>query len=458
MNLKVLIIDDSEKHGKTLARSLKQRGFSTYFAPDSLQGIPVFLNEKVDVVLLDVMLGQEDGLEVLQKLRKLDNTIPVIMITAYGTIPSAVHALKIGAFDYIQKPLEIEKILQVIKNAANLTQLGQQNKEFRHKILTQQSRIITCHPEIQETLERAARFALSDLPVLIYGESGTGKELLADYIHAQSSSAHKEMLKINCAAFPESLLDNELFGHEKGAYTGADALYKGIFERAHTNSLFLDELGDMPLTIQVKILRVIQQHEMRRLGGKENIRITVRFIGATSKNLEDLVHEHAFREDLYYRLNTGIFTIPPLRERKDDIPLLIDHFLKDCSKKVKKQLSITGPATETLLQYDWPGNVRELENAVHYACAITTRECIDRQDLPETVKRRRVIASLTKPDPGKSQLEWALKNNHYNKQEAARELGISRTTLYRKMEKYGIVIKTSIEHTSSASVKKYLER
>lgn len=445
MNLNVLIIDDSQKHGKTLARSLKQRGFHTYFAPNSLEGIPIFLDEQIDVVLLDVMLGQEDGLEVLQKLQQLNNRIPVIMITAYGTIPSAVNALKIGASDYIQKPIEIEKILQVIKNVCHLTQLGQENRDFRKKIIKQQSRIITRHPEMQETLERAARFALSDLPVLIYGESGTGKELLADYIHAQSGYAHKEMLKINCAAFPESLLDNELFGHEKGAYTGADALYKGIFERAHNNSLFLDEIGDMPLTTQVKILRVIQHHEMRRLGGKEKIRVNVRFIGATNKNLETLIDEKLLREDLYYRLNTGIFKIPPLRERKDDIPLLIEHFLNECSQKVKTLLSLTDAAKAVLLHYDWPGNVRELENSIHYACAITTRETIDIQDLPHTIKyRHEVMLPAAMPPQEKSRIEIALKNNKYNKQDAARELGISRTTLYRKMEKYGIVIKTSI--------------
>ena len=445
MNLKVLIIDDSEKHGKTLARSLEQRGLSTYFALDSLQGIPIFLDETVDVVLLDVMLGQEDGLEVLQKLRRLNNAIPVIMITAYGTIPSAVNALKLGASDYIQKPIEIEKILQVIKNVCDLTQLGQENKEFRNKIIKQQSRFITCHPEMLETLERAARFALSGLPVLIYGESGTGKELFADYLHAQSNYAYKEMLKINCAAFPDSLLDNELFGHEKGAYTGAGTLYKGIFERAHQNSLFLDELGDMPLTIQAKILRVIQHHEMRRLGGKENIQVKVRFIGATNKNLEQLVHEKAFREDLYYRLNTGIFKIPPLRERKEDIPLLIEHFLKECSKKLKKELSITDSARENLLQYSWPGNVRELENSINYASAITASDSIDIQDLPQRIKEQEGrIPPTTIPPEEKQRIELALKKNQYNKQETARELGISRITLYRKMSKYGIVIKTSI--------------
>ncbi len=296
-----------------------------------------------------------------------------------------------------------------------------------------------------ELLEKASLYASTDLPALINGESGTGKELLAEFIHSNSLRRNQQLQKINCAAFPESLLDNELFGHDRGAFTGADKQYKGIFERSHNSSLFLDELGDMSMTLQAKILRAIQNKELRRIGGKEIIKVDVRFIAATNKDLYTLVQQNSFREDLFYRLNTGIFTIPPLRERKDDIPLLVKNIVDKYNRDYQKEIFIKDDVFGKLMDYDWPGNIRELINIISYSCATSLNDTIGVDSLPEfmkpAVKTREFNPIETEPEIDRERIELALQKYNYNKIDTAKALGISRTTLYRKITKYRISLK-----------------
>jgi DNA-binding NtrC family response regulator len=297
---------------------------------------------------------------------------------------------------------------------------------------------------MHEICDHAKKLAATDLPVLITGENGTGKEIMADFIHRHSSRHARKMLKINCAAFPESLLDNELFGHEKGAYTGANVLFKGVFEQAHESSLFLDEIGDMPLAIQAKILRTLQNHEIRRLGGAAMITIDVRFITATNKDLGKLIREKAFREDLLYRLNTAVIHLPPLRERTDDIPLLAEYFLTEYARTNAAPLKRLSQAVEErFARYSWPGNIRQLKNVLNYAAAISARESLEDDDLPPTFL---AASQQHSPDSSgnireemeKNLILTMLQKTDYNKKKTAEMLNMSRKTLYSRLKKYGI--------------------
>ena len=441
--LEILIIDDNQKLCESLARSFAKRGIKSYYATSSLDALPLFLEKKLGLVILDIVLGHENGIDILQKLLELNPEAQVIMITAYAKIETAVEAIKMGAFDYIEKPVKFEKLLQVVHNAFKLLRLDEENRQFKTKIIKTSSNIITQNETMLNIIGKLKKFALSDLSILIPGESGTGKELLAELIHANSAFAHKEMLKINCASFPDSLLDNELFGHEKGAFTGANTVYQGVFEQAHNNTLFLDEIGDMPLTLQAKILRTIQNHEIRRLGGKENIRVNVRFITATNKHLETLVNQGKFREDLYYRLNAGIFAIPPLRERKEDIALLIKHFIADFKgNHHPEQMEVAPEAMEILLNYDWPGNVRELKNTINYACTASSHGLIEVEDMPAPLRNKHITAGLAIIQQNeKESITQILQDVNFNKRKAAAMLGMSRTTLYNKIRQYNIIMK-----------------
>jgi DNA-binding NtrC family response regulator len=389
---------------------------------------------------LDIRLGEEDGVEILKQLLSLRDDIKVIMLTGYATIDSAVESIKLGAFDYIQKPAKFTKLLNSIENVFKLLELKDQNEYLKDRIVQSFSQIITQNKQMIELCSKAKRLANSELPVLITGESGTGKELVADFIHNHSSKASKELVKINCASFPESLLDNELFGHEKGAFTGAHSTYKGVFEVAHESTLFLDEIGDMPFSLQAKILRAIQNKQIRRIGGESTINIELRFIAATNKNLSLLVETKNFREDLFYRLNAAILHIPPLRERKEDIPLLADYFLGDLNKSLKNPKLITDEVMELFYEYGWPGNVRELKNIVSYLHTISLSEYINVQDLPPIFisKSEIDVKPALKPEIDKNLILKALKATNYNKKKTADMLNICRKTLYNRMERYGI--------------------
>jgi DNA-binding NtrC family response regulator len=360
------------------------------------------------------------------------------MITGFAAIKGAVQAIKMGALDYIKKPIDFEELLALVERAINISSLKEENQSLKSTIASLSPKIITKNSHMIEVIQKARKLAQTDLPVLIYGENGTGKELLADFIHIESSRRSQRMLKANCAAFTESLLDNELFGHEKGSYTGADSTVRGLFERAHHGTLFLDEIGDMSLPLQAKVLRVIQNQEVRRIGSNDTITLDIRFVAATNMNLNYLIGQNRFREDLLFRLNTAVLNLPPLRERKEDIPLLVECFLNDSSRCCPQA---SDHLVKKFLEYDWPGNIRELKNVVNYAVAMCTRNAIGLEDLPPTFGNPYPEARVTKiRDRVERDLILSiLASSHLNKKEAATKMNMSRSTLYAKMRKYGLL-------------------
>ena len=441
MEQEILIIDDKIKVCESLAQNFRELGYRSHSATNSSDAVRLYLNHKIGAVILDVRLGEENGIDVLKQLMALNSKVPIIMITAYATIETAVESIKLGAFDYLQKPINFDKLETVVKNAIRLKQLEEENLKFRSRLSDFSSRLVTQSSEMHELCRKARQLAATDLPILICGESGTGKELLADFIHSCSRQSCNKIIKINCSAFAESLLDNELFGHDRGAYTGADSTFQGVFERAHNSTLFLDEIGDMPLSIQSKILRTLQDKEFRRVGGKATIKIDVRFIAATNKNLQVLIAEQKFREDLFYRLNAATLTIPPLRQRREDIPLLVGHFLNDFqSNDSKKTKLLSERVMKFFMNYDWPGNVRELKNALHYAATISLKERIDIGDLPLGFMKQEQpeTSENVRAKMEKELILSMLQKSEYNKKRAAELLNMSRKTLYNKLEKYGI--------------------
>jgi DNA-binding NtrC family response regulator len=445
MKKTILIIDDKVKLCETLARTFDQLGYQTFYATNGKDAVRLFSQLQIHGVLLDIMLGEENGIDVLKQLLLLRKNIPVIMITGYASVDTAVQSLKLGAFDYVKKPLDLEQLVKVVENAIQISTLSEENQQLKNHLIEKLlPRIITQNARMLEVCDNAKKLAVTDLPILISGENGTGKEIMADFVHMHSPRNSRRMLKINCASFPETLLDNELFGHEKGAYTGANALFKGVFERAHKSSLFLDEIGDMPFSIQAKILRTLQNHELRRLGGTATITVDVRFIAATNKNLEKLIREERFREDLLYRLNTAVIHIPPLRERKEDIPLLVEHFLSDHAQTNSTRFnSINDAVRERFFHYHWPGNVRELKNVINYAAAVSSKESIDLDDLPPNFPT--TLQQDVSETPGNIREEMEknliikmLQKTDYNKKKTAEILNMSRKTLYSRLRKYGI--------------------
>jgi DNA-binding NtrC family response regulator len=442
---KLLIVDDNPKVCQSLKDSFSQRNYSALVAYTIEEAIECFTQEKVKVVLIDLLLGEESGLDLMPMLFEINPNVKIIIITAHGTIDTATRALKSGAYDYILKPVKFEKLFHIVKNALESFNLKEQiyllKSDKNQKILD------NSHEEVMLTiLNQARKIAASNIPVLITGESGTGKELLAEYIHNHSSYANNKLEKINCAAFPLSLLDNELFGHEKGSYTGAHDIYKGVFERSHNGSIFLDEIGDMPLETQVKILRVLHNHEIRRIGGSKTINIACRFIASTNKDLRKLIDEGSFREDLYFRLNTATFHIPPLRERIYDIPLLTDYFIKSLHVGQKPPV-----LSEDLLgffkSYSWPGNIRELKNVIQYSLTICESDEIKAEHLPLIMrdhyimyKKEALIVPQTEEKNFKDRIIETLKFTNFNKTMTAKILGISRATLYNKINEYEIRI------------------
>ncbi len=437
MNTTILIVDDRIMLCESLQASLEERGYRVLIATSGGMAVDMFHNENIQAVLLDIRLGEEDGMTILPRLATIDPLVPVIVITGYGTVESAVTAIKEGAFDYLEKPVKVEKLLIVLENAIRMSALARENRELKRKgclfAFTTRSR------DMKSMLERVTRLAISDLPILIRGESGTGKELVAEYIHQTSPRAQGTLEKINCAAFPESLLDNELFGHEKGAFTGADSVFRGVFERAHGGTLFLDEVGDMPPAIQAKILRAIQNKEIRRIGGSTTIKVDIRFLAATNQDLETLVAEGAFRSDLLYRLNAATVRVPLLCERPEDIVPLAEKMLADLAS-ADRQWRLSPEAAVALERYSWPGNVRELKSAVHYACTVALDPMIRERDLPESlalpVSEDRRLG--VREGAERSLILRTLSETGHNKKKSAQILQMSRVTLYNKMKKYGI--------------------
>ena len=439
----ILIIDDNIKLCRSLSRNFERFGYKCLMAFTKHEAIDTYRKNNINVVLLDIVLGENNGLEVLSTLKDIDENVTVLMITGYASIESAVKSIKIGAYDYIQKPLDFDKLLKITENAIKFSDIKTKRKKNpSERFIASIPQIVTNNVLMIELCAKAKKLAGTDIPILICGDNGTGKEIFADYIHANSSRSDRNILKINCAAFPENLLDNELFGHEKGSYTGAETTFKGVFERADGCTLFLDEIGDMSPAIQAKILRVLQNKEIRRIGGDSTINVDVRFIAASNKNLDKLIAQSKFRKDLFYRLGAATINIPPLRERKDDISLLALHFLKELSCNDRPIKGLDKEVLEIFTSFEWPGNIRQLKNTIHYAAAITTGNYISLKDLPSLfteIKQSSKDYNIRETTE-KGIILQILQNTHYNKKKASEILRMSRKTLYNKIEKYGIVL------------------
>ncbi|MCF6179750.1 MAG: sigma-54 dependent transcriptional regulator, partial [Geopsychrobacter sp.] len=360
----ILVVDDEESIRLSLEGILLDEGFRPLFASTGEDAIRVVQNETPDLVLLDIWMPGIDGMETLARIKEIHPSQPVIMMSGHGTIETAVKATHLGAYDFIEKPLSLEKILLSIQNALKVSQLMAENQQLKAKINKEHEMIGSSQP-IQQLKNQIALAAPSNGWVLITGENGTGKELVARAIHHQSTRVSQSFVEVNCAAIPEELIESELFGHEKGAFTGATAARKGKFDQAHNGTLFLDEIGDMSLKTQAKILRILQERKFERVGGNRTIEVDVRVIAATNKDLETEIREANFREDLFFRLNVLPFHVPPLRERKEDISRLASHFLSYfCRQESREVKCLSTQALQTLTNYSWPGNIRELKNLI----------------------------------------------------------------------------------------------
>jgi DNA-binding NtrC family response regulator len=445
---KLLIIDDERVALRNLEHVMKKEGYDVVGTQSGANALKLLEEQPFDVVLTDLRMEKVDGMEILRRCREFHPDTEVVMITGFATLESGVEAMKHGAFYYIAKPFKLDEVRKVVKEAVSKVWLKKENKQLREHLEHYQGRvkIITQDPNMQRLLETARQIAPTDCNVLITGESGTGKELFARYIHISSKRVEGPFFAINCGAFTEELLSNELFGHEKGAYTGANTVKKGLIEMATGGTLFLDEITEMPASMQVRLLRVIQEREMMRVGGTESIKVDVRFVGATNRSIQDTIKEGAFRQDLYFRLNVVSLRIPPLSERKDDIPLLSFYFLKKYAVIMKKNVyDISPDVIGLLVNYDFPGNVRELENIIERGVALTNSGTIELGHLPEDLrelsirtfrKKEGKIPSLD--DQEEAYIKWVLNEVGGNKTVAAQILGIDRVSLWRKLKKYGL--------------------
>jgi two-component system, NtrC family, response regulator HydG len=449
----ILVVDDDSAHRTMLKTLLSGWQYNIIEADDGSTAIEKVKERPFDLVLMDVRMLKVSGLEALDEIKAFNPAIPVIIMTAYSSLETAVDAIKKGAYDYLTKPLDFDKLKITIKRAMEHIRLKEENrilKESLGKHFDRQN-IIGQSPAMIKLLETVSQVAASEATVLINGESGTGKELIAGAIHFNSPRKDGPFVKINCAAITETLLESELFGHEKGAFTGADKRKDGRFVQAHNGSLFLDEVSEMTLAMQVKLLRVIQEREITRVGGDGSVKVDARVIGATNRNLMNMIKEGSFREDLFYRLNVITLDVPPLRKRRDDIVLLAQHFLQNFAAKNRKKVKgFTPKAIDRLIRYDWPGNVRELMNAVERAVVLARAEYIDAEDLAiiqtslgQAAESTPVLEDMndimTLEDMGKAAVIKTLKASNGNKSEAARRLGITRKTLHKKLKKYGIM-------------------
>lgn len=447
----MLVVDDDPAHRAMLRALLGGWGYDIFEADDGSKAVQEVKNRYFDLVLMDVRMLNVSGLEALAQIKSYNPAIPVIIMTAFSSVETAVDALKKGAYDYLTKPLDFDKLRLTIERAMEHLQLKEENLILKKNLGAQFDRhnIIGRSPSMARLLETVAQVAPSEATVLLTGGSGTGKELIAGAIHFNSHRKNGPFIKINCAALTETLLESELFGHEKGAFTGADRRKEGCFVQAHNGSLFLDEVSEMPLTMQVKLLRVLQEREITRVGGEKVITVDVRVIAATNKDLLKLVKGERFREDLYYRLNVVGLEIPPLCNRRDDIPLLAQHFIEKFAANNKKKIKgFTPKAMDLLLKYEWPGNVRELMNAVERGVVLAQSEYLDDTDLrlfgeasPTANAPAPLVDEASRPleEVEKETVLRALDAAGGNKSETARRLGITRKTLHKKLKKYGVM-------------------
>jgi nitrogen regulation protein NR(I) len=466
---KILIVDDDADIRRAFHRNLESDGLQVVDAASGDEAIKMVARERPNLVVMDIRMGTTNGLDTLRKLRELDSKLLVIMMTAYGTTHTAIEAMKLGAYDYTLKPLDVPKLKALIESALKTARDMREVVSYQPLLATEEyaEGIVGRSEAMQQVFKLIGQVSQSEATVLVTGESGTGKELVARAIYHHSRRADKPFMAINCAAIPENLLESELFGHEKGAFTGAGERRIGKFEQCDGGTIFLDEIGDMPLATQTKILRVLQSGEFQRVGGNQTLHADVRLIAATNKDPEQLVAAKKFREDLYYRLNVVRIHLPPLRERREDIPLLVDYFLQKLARSgtvSSRSIKISTEVLKALEKSTWPGNVRELENAIERAAVVARGDSILPRDLPTEVREPRSVGvppedvhgaidavvrplyAMAKKDPKlkimaaveRELIARALVETHGNQVQAAKLLGITRATLRKRIEKFGI--------------------
>lgn len=443
---RILVVDDDEGGRVSLAKILKKESFTVDESENASRAMELIRENEYDLVITDLKMAKMDGLELLKAVKLTKPGVQVILVSAYGTVESAVEAMKVGAFDFISKPLKRTEILRVINQALEKQSLIVENISLKHELESfKTGQVIIGNSRImRETMQIVMQAAPTNATVLLQGESGTGKEIIAHAIHYNSDRSEKPFLKISCAALPETLLEAELFGYEKGAFTGAAVRKIGRFEAASGGTLLLDEIGEVPLSIQVKLLRMLQEGEIQRLGSTKPMNFDVRIIAATNKDLERAITEKQFREDLYYRLNVVKIKVPSLRERKEDIPLLASHFLKVYKTRAQRNItSISNDALDVLTRYEWPGNIRELENTIERAVILSKGDTITSEDLPQNLLQEtgrakdKLTISIGMPirDVEDMLIEETLKKTKGDKNLAAKLLGIASRTIYRKKKK-----------------------
>jgi len=463
-NHTILVVDDEPNYRIVLSELLGEEGYTVFTADNAQQAYDIARDTDLDLVLTDMRMPGKDGLQLLAELKEFNRELPVIMITAFGEVDKAVTAMQAGAFNYLTKPFKNEELLISIKKAIDHYAVLRENSRLREEMNDRYSfaNIIGKNRAMQHLYSMIEKVAPTGSSVLITGESGTGKELVAKAIHIYSPRKDAPFISLNCAALPENLLESELFGHEKGAFTGAISLRKGRFELAHHGSLFLDEIGELPLALQAKLLRVLQEQNFERVGGTKSISVDVRIITATNKELKEEVDKGNFREDLYYRLNVVHLHLPPLRERQDDIPMLVAHFLAKQKKLLgRDKLEITPEALRLLTRLPWDGNIRELENTIERAAILCSRDIITAEDVQPEVEPGASEKLLDQevdiegmiPAGGrmpevldtieKKMIENALERADFVQAHAAEELGITKSLLQYKMKKYGLQKKSS---------------
>lgn len=444
-NYNILIVDDEDNVSSLLCKILKKEKYNVFSACDGIEAIDILEEQNIDIVITDIRMPRLSGIELLKRIKEIDSSIQVIMITAFGELQTAIEALRIGAKDYITKPFDIEDVKKSVKQIVQRMENSREDLEIsKEEKKSIENQMIIESEAMKNIMKMIRQVADSKASVIFYGETGTGKELAAHAVHNYSDRAGRPFIKVNCAAIPEQLLESELFGYEKGAFTGAAMKKPGRFELADGGSIFLDEIGDIPPGVQAKLLRVLQEKEFEHLGGIKTIRVDVRIIAATNRNLKENVQNGKFREDLYYRLNVVPITMPSLRERPEDIPRLIEHFLYRSSViSGRKPKGISRAAIDKMTKYNWPGNIRELENAIERCVVITSNDEIQIEDLPP------LIINNDKFD-GMSTLNETIDNTERdiiintlrecsgNRTKASMVLGISRRSLHRKIAKYDI--------------------
>ncbi len=450
----ILAVDDDTVACHLLQEVLEQEGYHVSVATSGRQAIRLGQEVPFDLAIVDVRMPDLDGIEVLKALKRTNAQMPVLMITAYSSMDSTIEAIRQGAYDYLSKPCNIEELKITVKRALEQYQLRQENQYFRQELRGKYKfeNIVGTTQPMLDVYKTVARVVNSKATVLIQGESGTGKELVARAIHFNGPGADRPFVAVECASLAESLLESELFGHVRGAFTGAVEAKRGLFEMADGGTCFLDEIAEISPALQAKLLRVLQEHEIRRVGGTESIPLDVRVIAATNKDLESLVQAERFREDLFYRLNVVTIHLPPLRDRQDDIPLLATHFLRKYSEENHKLITHIAPAAiELLCSYEWPGNVREIEHVIERAVTLTMNSCLLPEDLPPKLQERtpplrsegfdgvtREPPLLTLEELEKQHIQEVLRATQGNKKKAAEILGINRRSLYRMAKRYSL--------------------